>query len=221
MTTPFSVIAAVARNGAIGVDNHLPWRPLRQDLVWFRLLTTALCPQKMARHLVKFPQTVAVAASSFSRGLRGTDQNAVIMGRRTWASLLRPLAARQNYVLSSSPIGSRGLRADTLCQTLALALDNNSRQTFVIGGAEVYAEALRHPDCQQLYLTEVEAEYPKADTWWPWLHWMSWDEGQMRTSGSATFAPWYRTHVSDWITEPRRPRYRLGIWAPLEKDSRT
>ena len=84
----------------------------------------------------------------------------VIMGRSTWDSLparFRPLPGRRNIVLTRRP----GWHADgaevahDLNQALALVAD--AERAFVIGGAEVYAQAL--PRADELVLTEIERDF--------------------------------------------------------------
>ncbi len=91
----------------------------------------------------------------------------VIMGRKTWDSLperYRPLPGRRNLVLSRNP----GLqlpgaeRVDSLAQ--ALALTANDPKVWVIGGAQLYAQAL--PLAHSLLLTEVDADLV-GDTFFP------------------------------------------------------
>ena len=228
--TSFALIAAMARDGSIGQAGGLPWPMLRQDMAWFRLLTTAQSPHHMAIHLAYYPRTVAIAQSSLADTLRATDQNAVIMGRRTWESLpARTLPGRELYVLTHhpwtrlpDPWPAEVTAADSLPSAFRDATKERCPNVFVIGGAQVYAEALHHPDCQTLYLTEIEAEYPEADTHWPESR-IDWEKGILTTWTKTctplhTISPgttWSRTHVSAWITEPDRPRYRFGIWQPL------
>ena len=97
----------------------------------------------------------------------------VIMGRKTWDSLplrFRPLPGRQNIVLTrqadwQSPGASR---AETLAQALALCAPDST--AWVIGGAEVYAQAL--PLANTAVVTEIEASYdgdafaPQFDPQW-------------------------------------------------------
>jgi dihydrofolate reductase len=91
----------------------------------------------------------------------------VVMGRRTWDSLperLRPLPGRRNVVVTRNPewredgAESAGSLAD------ALRLLEGAPRVFVIGGGELYAEAL--PLADELLLTEVEADV-EGDTWFP------------------------------------------------------
>jgi dihydrofolate reductase len=85
----------------------------------------------------------------------------VIMGRRTWESLGRPLPGRTNIVITRQPAyeapGARVVA--TLDEAIRLAesvaLIDGQDECVVIGGAEIYALAL--PRCDRLYLTEVHA----------------------------------------------------------------
>ena len=94
---------------------------------------------------------------------RITTGNAVLMGRKTWESLGRPLPKRRNIVLSRSlePIdGIEVIRSIEALDDLALKSD-----VFVIGGGEIYRQLL--PDCSELYLTTVLREVPRGDTFFP------------------------------------------------------
>jgi dihydrofolate reductase len=125
------LIAAVARNGVIGRDNGLVWHdPI--DAKHFRT-TTMGCP--------------------------------VIMGRKTWDSLpakFRPLPGRRNLVVTRQPHwadteAARG--ADvvfSLDAALAAIAQAEAPRVFVMGGGELYAQALPHADV--LELTEIDAD---------------------------------------------------------------
>ena len=80
----------------------------------------------------------------------------VIMGRATYASIGRPLPRRTNIVLSRQPglVLEGCLVASSLHEALHLATD--APQVMIIGGAQVYAQAL--PLAARLYLTHVENE---------------------------------------------------------------
>lgn len=87
----------------------------------------------------------------------------VIMGRKTWDSIGRPLPGRQNIVVTRQA----GLILDgaTVVHSLdaAVAMAEGER-VFVIGGANIYEQAL--PLAQRLYLTEVETSVD-GDAWFP------------------------------------------------------
>ena len=92
----------------------------------------------------------------------------VIMGRKTWDSLpakFKPLPGRRNIVVTrnaawqgAGAVGAASLQA-------ALDLTQGADKVFVIGGGELYAVALAHAD--ELELTEIDAEYPGADAFFP------------------------------------------------------
>ena len=89
----------------------------------------------------------------------------VIMGRRTWDSLPRkPLPGRRNIVLTRAQgFAAHGAeRAETLAAALRLA--GSVPEVMVIGGGQIYAEAL--PLAGRIYLTEV-ALTPQGDTFFP------------------------------------------------------
>jgi dihydrofolate reductase len=94
----------------------------------------------------------------------------VVMGRRTWDSVpdrFRPLPGRRNVVVTRNRAwhAEGAERAGSLAD--ALRLLDGAPQVFVIGGAELYAEALSLAD--ELLLTEIDAEV-EGDTFFP-----SWD----------------------------------------------
>lgn len=87
-----------------------------------------------------------------------TTGNAVIMGRKTWESLppkFRPLPGRLNIVVTRdrSYVADGATVAHSLPQAVAAAGDSRA---FVIGGAEIYAQAL--PLATRLEITEVDAD---------------------------------------------------------------
>ncbi len=86
-----------------------------------------------------------------------TTGHAVIMGRKTWASIGRPLPGRQNIVVTRQS----GLRLDgaEVAASLDSALDlvRMPAPAFCIGGGELYALALPH--AQRLYLTEIARRF--------------------------------------------------------------
>lgn len=89
---------------------------------------------------------------------RITKGHRVIMGRRTWVSIGRPLPKRINVVVtrdrSLSPVGC--LVSHSLEEALAVAMAAGDREVFVIGGAELYVQAIGNAD--RIYLTRVEAK---------------------------------------------------------------
>jgi len=87
----------------------------------------------------------------------------VLMGRRTWDSLGRPLPGRDNWVLSRDPaFRPEGCRVFADLQQALAA--HAGGELMVIGGAEVYRQAL--PLARRIHLTLVHARL-EGDTWFP------------------------------------------------------
>lgn len=136
------LIAAVARNGAIGRANDLLWTD-PADQRHFRQATMG-CP--------------------------------VLMGRRTWESLparFRPLPGRRNVVVTRNPAfhADGAETAPGLDEALARVAD--AARVFVIGGGELYTQAL--PRADELWLTEIDAE-PAGDVFFPAFDRAAFDE---------------------------------------------
>jgi len=91
----------------------------------------------------------------------------IVMGRKTWQSVGRPLPGRRSIVVTRDP-AFRAEGAETVGSLdAALALARSVPLVHIVGGAEIYALAL--PIADELQLTELDAEFP-ADTFFP-----SWD----------------------------------------------
>jgi len=104
---------------------------------------------------------------------RLTKGHHVIMGRRTYESIGRPLADRVNLVLSESEdLQIEGCTVlASLVGALALARENGESETFIIGGARVYAEAIELAD--SIHLTRVH-ERLEGDTALPLIRESEW-----------------------------------------------
>ena len=93
-----------------------------------------------------------------------TMGHTILMGRKTWDSLPKALPGRENWVLSRGDQRSEGMRLFTSLKDVAEHLPD--KQTlFVIGGGEVYRQAL--PLCHELYITEVHQKVPDGDAFFP------------------------------------------------------
>jgi len=162
----FKAIAAMSLNRVIGAGNKIPWH-LPEDFKWFKQLTSG---------------------------------HVVIMGRKTFESLGKPLPNRVNVVLSRHPgrlqrnfpqvfgsawvgrgktrlpdqphqfelpkVGSVAATDLRIIKDL-LKLDpaSSPRDFFIIGGAQIYEQAL--PYCSDLYLTVVKREVEGGDAFFP------------------------------------------------------
>nr|P45350.1 RecName: Full=Bifunctional dihydrofolate reductase-thymidylate synthase; Short=DHFR-TS; Includes: RecName: Full=Dihydrofolate reductase; Includes: RecName: Full=Thymidylate synthase [Daucus carota]CAA78954.1 dihydrofolate reductase-thymidylate synthetase [Daucus carota] len=158
----YQVVVAATQNMGIGKDGKLPWR-LPSDMKFFKDVTmTTSDPLK---------------------------RNAVIMGRKTWESIPiqhRPLPGRLNVVLTrSGSFDIATVENVVICGSMISALELlagspycvSVEKVFVIGGGQIYREALNAPGCDAVHITEIE-EHIECDTFIPLL-----DE--------SVFQPWY------------------------------
>jgi dihydrofolate reductase len=91
-----------------------------------------------------------------------TTGHVLVMGRKTFESIGRPLPNRTTIVLSRCAFSAPGV---TVVPSLDfLRPEGDAREYFICGGAEVYAQAL--PRCSDLYLTLVKREV-EGDTFFP------------------------------------------------------
>lgn len=131
-----SLIWAMAENRVIGRDNKLPWH-LPNDLKYFKRLTTG---------------------------------KAVIMGRKTYDSIGKPLPNRTNIVITrDTAFSAEGIKvvhslADAIEMAEAECLINGNDEVIIMGGAEIYKQAL--PQADRLYVTLVHAEV-EGDAYFP------------------------------------------------------
>ncbi|NLA16245.1 MAG: dihydrofolate reductase [Bacteroidales bacterium] len=129
-----------------------------------------------------------------------TMGHTIIMGRKTFESLGKPLPGRNNVVLSRS-----GLTLEqALAQEKAQAADRAKTQAevFIIGGAEVYRQAIDLAD--RLYITHVQAPLPEggADVFFPEIDLSVWKEtGREDQPRGATFP-----YPFSFVTYERRPK---------------
>lgn len=97
----------------------------------------------------------------------------VVMGRKTFESLGKPLAGRKNIVISRQqgwkPEGA--VVVPTFDDALFLVRETDAKETMVIGGGEIYKAVF--DKAQRIYLTRIEAE-PEADTYFPAINTAQW-----------------------------------------------
>ncbi len=92
-----------------------------------------------------------------------TQGHSVVMGRKTYESLGRPLPNRENIVITRQDIEIEGCKvAHSLRE--AIEVSSECEELFIIGGAQIYAEALTLAD--KFYLTRVHHDY-NGDTIFP------------------------------------------------------
>ncbi|KAJ1397662.1 Thymidylate synthase [Sesbania bispinosa] len=147
----YQVVVAATQDMGIGKDGKLPWR-LPTDLKFFKEITTTTSdPRK---------------------------KNAVIMGRKTWESIplqYRPLSGRLNVVLTRSGCYDIATAEDVvICGSMFSALEllgaspycMSIEKVFVIGGGQIFREALNAPGCEAIHITEIHASI-ECDTFMP------------------------------------------------------
>ncbi|MHB0990306.1 MAG: dihydrofolate reductase [Burkholderiales bacterium] len=135
-----SLVAAVSRNGVIGIRNSLPWH-LPADLRFFKQLTLG---------------------------------HAIVMGRKTFDSIGRPLPGRTNIVISRGTYQApQGVEAVNSIDA-AIALCEEQSEVFFIGGGEIFQQAMGV--AQRLYLTEIDIDIPDGDAWFPEFDRKAWTE---------------------------------------------
>ena len=102
----------------------------------------------------------------------------VVMGRRTFESIGRPLPGRANIVVTSTPAWPAPpgvLLAHSLPEALALAATQpGGEEVCLIGGGEIYRQAL--PAVDVVHLTEVHTTVPDGDAFFPTLSPTTWRE---------------------------------------------
>ena len=93
-----------------------------------------------------------------------TMNKPVIMGRKTWESIGKPLPGRTNIVISRQPgqVPEGVVWVSSLEQ--ALAVDAEAEEVMIIGGSTIYELAM--PRVSRMYLTYVDAEF-EGDAWFP------------------------------------------------------
>ena len=96
-----------------------------------------------------------------------TENNVVIMGRKTWDSLpKKPLPNRLNIVITSNPRENKdNVKFMTLDEAIAYAIVCRPKHVFIIGGGIIYEKFL--PFCKKIYITKIFTEHSQVDTYFP------------------------------------------------------
>ena len=106
----------------------------------------------------------------------------VIMGRKTFDSIGRPLPGRQNIIISRTATNISGCEiARSLDDAIAFAKTQNPREIFIIGGAQIYKLAL--PIAEKIYLTEINSD-TEGDAFFPQFSKKEWGKGNRKDGGS-------------------------------------
>ena len=104
-----------------------------------------------------------------------TTGHTIVMGRKTFESLPKgALPNRKNIVLTRN--GNLSFDNCLIYSSLSEVIDNekDSGEIFIIGGGEIYRQAL--PLANKLYLTKIHAEFNDADAFFPEINYSEWEE---------------------------------------------
>lgn len=104
---------------------------------------------------------------------RTTLNHPIIMGRKTFESIGKPLPKRTNMVVTKNPfyISSGIVILHSLEAALEMANNHGEEEVFIIGGGTIYQQSL--PFLDSIYLTEVQTELA-GDTFFPELNFNNW-----------------------------------------------
>ena len=107
---------------------------------------------------------------------RRTLNHHIIMGRKTFESIGRPLPKRTNIIVTRNPffMVSNCLVAGSLQEAIDLARNNGEDEAFIIGGGTIYEQAM--PLTDRLYLTEVDTEVENGEVFFPAVDPAVWSE---------------------------------------------
>ncbi len=100
-----------------------------------------------------------------------TTAHTIIMGRKTFESIGTPLQKRVNVVISKSHYQTEGIKAANNLMH-AFNLCDYEKRTFVIGGGEIYKEAI--PYASKIYATKIDFSFPNIDTYFPAINQKEW-----------------------------------------------
>lgn len=138
MTVPLAIFVAVSRNGVIGRDGDLPWR-LSTDLKRFKAMTLG---------------------------------KPVVLGRKTLDSFGgKPLAGRPHVVVTRNAdldvagVTLAGSLEEAIAVAQQIAAETGAEEVGILGGGEIYAQAIGRAD--RLYVTHVEADIEDGEAFFP------------------------------------------------------
>jgi dihydrofolate reductase len=106
---------------------------------------------------------------------RTTMGKPVIMGRKTWESIGRPLPGRRNLVVTRNTDYPAG--GGEICNSIGQALERcrEAPEAFLIGGSSLYRQALEQGLARILWITHVHGQF-EGDAWFPEIDPLQWKE---------------------------------------------
>ena len=142
------LVAAIAEDNAIGLNNDLLWK-LPEDLAHFKQLTVG---------------------------------KTIVMGRKTFESVGRPLKNRRNIVVTSNKDWS--FAGVDVFHSLKDALASiKEEEVMIVGGAEIYKQSM--PLANRMEITLVHSVFPNADTHFPTIEWDNWEILEQKKSADS------------------------------------
>lgn len=104
-----------------------------------------------------------------------TSGHTVIMGQKTFESIGRPLPNRKNIVVTrNKDFSADGVEISYSLEDTLNKFTNTEEEVFIIGGGEIYKQSM--DSANKLYITHIEAEDKKADTFFPEIIPIVWNE---------------------------------------------
>lgn len=104
-----------------------------------------------------------------------TRGRTVIMGQKTFESIGSPLPQRRNIVVTrSDEFAAEGVEISRSLEDTLKSFAGAEEEVFVIGGGEIYRQSM--PAADRLYITRVDAAFPDADTFFPEIIPVVWNE---------------------------------------------
>lgn len=106
-----------------------------------------------------------------------TSGHYVLMGRKSYESVGKPLPNRLNIIITRNPEYSAEncLVLHSLQEALTLAEKQKQQEVFILGGGEIYKQALAEDLVDRIYLTEIKDTF-EGDTYFPELNSQDWKE---------------------------------------------
>jgi len=104
-----------------------------------------------------------------------TKGHTVIMGQKTFESIGRPLPNRRNIVVTrNNTFQAEGVEISKSLENTLESFKNSKEEVFVIGGGQIYKQSMDKAD--RLYITHVDIEDKEADTFFPEIIPIVWNE---------------------------------------------
>jgi dihydrofolate reductase len=165
MTNNLILIAAVADNGVIGLDNKLPWSRIEGDLPRFKRLTTG--------------HAVVMGSRTYES-----------FGRRPLPDRLNLIVTRQQDFATGGLFDNLNI-GDLEAQLERASRYRPEQPVFIIGGGEIYRQTIDLPQATRLEITRVH-QSPQGDTYFPSIDARKWAmvKGECHQDKGYTFETW-------------------------------